>query len=196
MSIENQLPAPGSLFVISAPSGAGKTTLVKALLEEGRDLLSYAPIRDAEVVRELWEVPVGSAVSPWVGGKLAPEESPPLQVCGVVRRKEETGHFGRAVVIDAEHLQLVVTEGPPLAIKPAFYRNLGLRPWKADICVVKSLFPHWLYYVLLNRKTDYARTRGSTDFDAWRRLDFDGPVHPKDFVTDWREADRRRRGAA
>jgi guanylate kinase len=31
-------PAPGSLFIISAPSGAGKTSLVKALLEGANDV--------------------------------------------------------------------------------------------------------------------------------------------------------------
>ncbi|WP_455211198.1 guanylate kinase [Kaarinaea lacus] len=33
MSSENQQPLQGSLFIVSAPSGAGKTSLIKALLE-------------------------------------------------------------------------------------------------------------------------------------------------------------------
>ncbi|MBW1879768.1 MAG: M81 family metallopeptidase [Deltaproteobacteria bacterium] len=181
--------------MVGAGATGENTRLVKALLEEGKGLVSFAPIRDAVVVEELWGVPLGSEVSTWVGGKLAPEENPPLQVRGVLRRKEHTRTFGRAVVVDADHLKLVVTEGPPLAMRPSFYKDLGLRPWKADICVVKSLFPFRLYFALLNRKTIYARTRGNTDLDAYRRLTFDGPVHPKDVVADWREADRRRRGA-
>lgn len=45
---------PGNLFIISAPSGAGKTSLVKALLQTGIDLnlsISYTsrPARDEEV---------------------------------------------------------------------------------------------------------------------------------------------------
>jgi len=34
----NMMATPGSLFIISAPSGAGKTSLVKALLQAGMDL--------------------------------------------------------------------------------------------------------------------------------------------------------------
>jgi len=182
--------------MVGAGATGENTRLVKALLEQGHGLVSLAPIRDAAVVEELWDVPAGTAVRTRVGGRLAPEENPPLEVRGVVVRKEHTRAFGRAVVLDAGHLKLVVTEGPPLAMRPSFYRDLGLRPWKADICVVKSLFPFRLYFALLNRKTIYARTRGNTDLDAWRRLTFDGPVHPKEFVADWRGADRRRRGVA
>ena len=34
----NMIATPGNLFIISAPSGAGKTSLVKALLQTGVDL--------------------------------------------------------------------------------------------------------------------------------------------------------------
>ncbi len=34
----NMTATPGNLFIISAPSGAGKTSLVKALLQTGIDL--------------------------------------------------------------------------------------------------------------------------------------------------------------
>jgi len=37
-AIENLISAPGTLFVVSAPSGAGKTSLVRALLERDPEL--------------------------------------------------------------------------------------------------------------------------------------------------------------
>lgn len=39
MSLENFMTSRGTLFTVSAPSGAGKTSLVKALVESTRDVL-------------------------------------------------------------------------------------------------------------------------------------------------------------
>jgi hypothetical protein len=47
----------------------------------------------------------------------------------------------------------------------------------------------------MNRETIFVRTRGVTDFDAAFDLTFDGPVHPRDRVEDWRPRDRQRREA-
>ncbi len=51
-----------------------------------------------------------------------------------------------------------------------------------------------LFFLPYNRKTIFVRTRGVTDFDAAYRLTFDGPMHPRDPVDDWRPRDRARRG--
>ncbi len=96
-------------------------------------------------------------------------------------------------MLDLGHVKLVVHSEAPLAMKPSFYGDVGLQPWRADICVVKSLFPFRMYFALHNRKTIYARTRGATDFDAVRRCEFDLPTHPKDEVAHWRPTDRIRR---
>ena len=72
---------------------------------------------------------------------------------------------------------------------------VGLDPWKADVIMVKNFFPFLLFFLPMNRKTIFVRTRGVTDFDAAFGLTFDGPVHPRDHVEDWRARDRERRGA-
>lgn len=180
--------------MVGAGAAGENTLLLRPLLEQARDLRVLAPIRDDEVLAGLWQRPVGGRVSVEVGGKLAPELCPPLPVEGRLARLDHLPAIGRVAVLDLGHLQLVVTEAPPLAMKPEFYGLLGLSPWRADICVVKSLFPFRLYFLLHNRKTIYARTRGQTDFDAWRHLERDGPVHPRVELADWREADARRRG--
>ena len=51
-----------------------------------------------------------------------------------------------------------------------------------------------MFFLPYNRKTLYVRTRGATDFDAAFTLAFDGPVHPRDAVDDWRPRDALRRG--
>jgi hypothetical protein len=38
------------------------------------------------------------------------------------------------------------------------------------------------------------RTGGTTDLDAAYAIPFDGPIHPRDHIEDWRSVDRRRRG--
>jgi microcystin degradation protein MlrC len=90
-------------------------------------------------------------------------------------------------------VHVVVVEGPAIAISPAFYRNAGLRLRDARIVVVKNFFPFLLFFAPYAAQVRYVRTRGVTDFDIARELDFDGPVHPKDDPAEWRTADARRR---
>jgi microcystin degradation protein MlrC len=169
------------------------THLLRALAEHGKGLRVLAPVRDAVVVAEVWDAAIGDTVQVSVGGRLTPLSGAPLPVTGVLKRKVAEGPFGRAVVLDAGDLKLVVTEEAPLAMKPSFYVDMGLSPWRADVVVVKSLFPFRLYFLLQNRKTLYARTRGTTDLDAVLGFEQTDPVHPRVELDDWREVDRSRR---
>jgi hypothetical protein len=81
-----------------------------------------------------------------------------------------------------------------MVMRPAFYTDLGLSIWKADIVVVKNFFPFLIFFLPYNRKTLFTRTHGRSDFDAAFQLTFDGPMHPRDLVGDWRARDRQRRG--
>lgn len=173
--------------LVGAGAPGESTGLLAALLALGRGLLCYAPIRDAEVVAALWDVGVGAEVSVDVGGKRAPALHRPVAVRGVLAGRRDTGAFGRAVLLDLGHVKLVVTEAAPLAMKPAFYQAFGLKIRHADIVVVKSLFPFRLYFLPYNRRTIYARTSGTTDFDAFKAIAYDRPVHPKDPVAHWRD---------
>ncbi len=180
--------------IVSAGAAGENTRLLRALLEEGKGLLTYAPIRDAVVADEHWDTPLGQTLTVTVGGRLHPELNTPLIVRGTLIRRHTHPNMGRMLVLDLDHVKLVVTEHAPMAMKPSFYGMVGLNPWRADVCVVKSLFPFRLYFLAHNRKTIYARTRGVTDMDAVTRQAFDDPVHPTDHVTDWRPVDRKRRG--
>ncbi|PKN56534.1 MAG: hypothetical protein CVU56_15645 [Deltaproteobacteria bacterium HGW-Deltaproteobacteria-14] len=185
---------------VSDVVGAGATgenpRLVAALLAEAQDLTSFAPIRDAVVVEALWDEPLGAAVATEVGGRLQPELNPPLAVRGRLANKVRLEGYGRVVLLDLGHVQLAVTEGPPLVMKPGFYRDLGLNPWRADICVVKSFFPFRLYFLAENRLTLYARTEGITDFDLVKGFEMEHPVFPMVELDDWRPVDHARRHVA
>lgn len=182
--------------VVTAGAPGDSTHLLRALIEEGGGLLSYTAVRDPAAVEALWYRVAGEEVEVTLGGGLDPDSSPPLPVTGRVEGQYRQPGFERMVVLAVGDVRVVVTEGPSMVMKPAFYRDVGLSPWKADVVVVKNFFPFLLFFLAMNRKTIFVKTRGLTDFDAAFGLRFDGPVHPRDPVTDWRACDQRRRGGA
>lgn len=180
--------------VVTAGAPGDSTHLLRALLEDGGDLLTYAAVRDPDAIDTLWPLAPGDESRLSVGGKLDPTSSTPLPVRGTVVSKHQLAGFLRVVVLAVDHLRLVITEGPAMVMKPSFYTDVGLDIWKADVVVVKNFFPFLLFFLPYNRKTIFVRTRGVTDFDAAYRLPFDGPMHPRDPIDDWRPRDRARRG--
>ena len=181
--------------VVTAGGPGDSTHLLRALLDGAGGMLTYCAIRDPQAVAAIWGRSPGARVALSVGGTLDPDSSPPLPIAGAIASKHDRRGFGRTVVLAVDHLRIVVTDGPAMAMRPAFYTDLGLSLWKADIVVVKNFFPFLLFFLPYNRKTLFVRTRGATDFHAAFGLAFDGPVHPRDAVDDWRPRDRARRGA-
>ncbi len=179
--------------VVSAGAPGESTKLLAALLDEGRDLVSYVPLRDPIAVAAAWAAPEGARVTLSVGGKLDPARGVALEVEGKLLKKVVHEAMGKMVVLDLGPVKLVVTEGQALAAMPAFYEDVGLDPWKADVVVVKNFFPFLVFFAKYMRKAIYVRTGGTTDFDAALELPFDGPVWPRDRVLEWRTADARRR---
>jgi microcystin degradation protein MlrC len=181
--------------IVGCGSTGENTRLVKALLEDAKDLVVYAPLRDAAVVDALWDRPIGEVVDVVLGGKLDPFNCPALPVRGRVIRRHRESAFGRMLVLQVDHVSLVLTEDAPLNHRPDFFTDVGLDLWKADVIVVKSLFPFRLYYLPWNRMSLYVRTQGITDLDYFHRQVFDGPLHPREPLLDWRARDAARRGA-
>jgi microcystin degradation protein MlrC len=179
--------------VVTAGAAGDSTHLLKALIDEGRGLLTYAAVRDPAAVDVLWPRDPGDVVALAIGGTLDPASSPPLPVRGIVVSKHDRRGFGRTVVLAVEHVRVVITEGPSMVMRPSFYTEVGLNPLHADIVMVKNFFPFLMFFLPYNRKTIFVRTRGTTDFDAAFQLSFDGPMHPRDAVDDWRARDSLRR---
>lgn len=180
--------------VVTAGASGENTALIDALLREAQTLRSYVPLRDPATVEVCWPRACGETLDVVLGGRLDPAHSRPLPVRARLLHKRENPGFRRTVVLAVEGVHVVVTEGPAVTIKPDFFTQAGLDPWKADILVVKNFFPFRLFFAPLARKTIYVKTHGATDFDAAARITFDGPMHPRDAVADWRPADARRRG--
>jgi microcystin degradation protein MlrC len=180
--------------VVTAGAPGDSTHLIRALLGEASGLLTYCAVRDPHAIEALWSRADGDEVALAIGGTLDPARSTPLPVKGTIVSKHTRHGFGRTVVFEVEHLRVVITEGPAMVMRPSFYTEVGLSPWKADIVVVKNFFPFLMFFLPYNRKTIFVRTQGTTDFDAAFQLRFDGPMHPRDAVDDWHPRDRMRRG--
>lgn len=182
--------------VVTAGAPGDSTHLLRALVEEGADLLALAAVRDPQAIETLWTHAIGATVSLSIGATLDPARSTPLAVTGEVISKHDRHGFGRTVVFAVGKLKIVIVEGPAMVMRPSFYTEVGLSPWKADVVMVKNFFPFLMFFLPYNRKTIFVRTKGTTDFDAAFELTFDGPLHPRDAIADWRERDRQRRGLA
>ncbi|MBI1947984.1 MAG: M81 family metallopeptidase [Deltaproteobacteria bacterium] len=178
--------------VVSAGAPGENTELLRVLVEQGQGMLCYVPLRDPALVEELWDAPLGARRCVAIGGKLDPSRTRPLEAEVTVLSKTQAHGVDRALVLGIGTVRACVVEGVALAMRPAFFSTLGLDPWKADVIVVKNFFPFRMFFLPLARLTMYVRTSGVTDFDAAFQLRFAGPVHPKDPIDDWHEADRRR----
>jgi microcystin degradation protein MlrC len=181
-----------TIFCDSADAvGAGapgeNTWILKALIEEGADLVSYIPVRDPEAARQAFDTPLNQTITLTVGGKLDKVYNRPLEVTGQVIHKKEW-LYGKTVVIKNKGVHLVLTEMPAPVMQPDFYTDLGLDLWKADIAVVKNLFPFRIWFLLYNRKTINVATPGTTNIDIFdlKYHNITRPIYPLDKVDSWR----------
>lgn len=171
---------------VGAGAPGENTWILKALIEEGADLTSYIPIRDPKAVREAFNTPLDQTITLTVGGKLEKVYNRPLEVTGQVIHKKEW-LYGKTVIIKNRGVHLVLTELPAPVMQPDFYTDLGLNLWKADIVVVKNLFPFRIWFLLYNRKTINVATPGTTNIDVFdlKYQNITRPMYPLDKVDSW-----------
>ena len=179
---------------VSDAVGAGapgeSTHILKALIETGKDMISYIPLRDPEAIREAWSKSKGDSISLTVGGSLDQVYNKPLDYNGLVVTKKETP-CGKTMVIKHHGVHLVLSELPMSCYYPTEFTCLGLSLWKADIVVVKNLFPFRIFYIPYNRQTIHISTPGLTCTDP-RKLNYQflpRPIYPLDDIDSWRTID-------
>jgi microcystin degradation protein MlrC len=180
---------------ISDTVGSGapgeNTWILKALVEEGPDMVSYIPLTASDAVKELWDVPLNQSVTVTVGGKLDTVYNQPYKFRGQLIFKGDgldgTRAPVRTVVLKNQGVHLILTEYPPLAVFPNFFTSLGLDLWKADIVVVKNLFPFRYRFLQYNRKTYNVVTPGTTNIDVFqiKYQNISRPIYPLDKVDSW-----------
>lgn len=150
---------------VGAGAPGENTWILKALLMEGADLITYLTIRDPEAVNIAWKNSIGDQVSLSVGGKLDKLYNRPLDFSGELIHKSEQ-RFGKTAIIKYRGIHLILTELADSLADPDYFSDLGLSLWKADIVVVKNLFPFRYRYLLYNRKTVNVITPGTTSIDV------------------------------
>lgn len=165
------------------------TWILKALLERGSDLVSYLALRDAAAATAAFEAGVGAEISLSVGGKLDAVYNRPLDYSGTVTWAAETS-YGKTAIVRHEGIHLILSELPMASTKPSDFTKLGLSVWKADVVVVKNLFPFRYNFLLQNRKTVNVMSRGlsSTDVFTLEYRLVPRPIYPLDPMDDWRRA--------
>lgn len=176
---------------VGAGAPGESTWILKALVEEGPDLVSYIPLRDNEAVNQLWDAPPGQTVTLAVGGKLDKIYNRPYSFTGQVLFKGHArgSHLPaiRVVVLKHQGVHLILTEFADPAYHPSFFTSLGLNLWKADVVVVKNLFPFRFWFLKYNRKTFNVATPGTTNIDvfAFAYHNISRPIYPLDQVDLW-----------
>lgn len=163
------------------------TWILRALLEHGSDLVSYLTMRDAQAAQEAWRHDIGEEVRLTVGGKLDRIYNQPLDYSGTVTFKQET-RFGKTVIVQHDGIRLILAELPIASDYTSHFTDLGLSLWKADIVVVKNLFPFRYRYLAYNRKTVNVMTPGLSNVDvhALRYERIPRPIYPLDRIDSWR----------
>jgi microcystin degradation protein MlrC len=163
------------------------TWILRALTENGSELTSYVALRDEKAASEAWNSKIGDEVTLTVGGNIDTVYNQPFTFTGIVTFKQEAS-YGKTVIIKHNGIHLILSELPMASRKPSDFKELGLSIWKADIVVVKNLFPFRYNYLLYNRKTVNVISPGlsNTDPFALNYVNIPRPVYPLDKIDSWR----------
>ncbi len=173
---------------VGAGSPGGNTWILKALLEKGPELVSYVPLRDGVAARKAYKKDIGEDITLTVGGRLDPVYNRPLEYSGTVVKKLDIKRLGKVAIVKHKGIHLILTELADSYPKPSDFTELGLSLWKADVTVVKNLFPFRYNYILYNRKTVNVLTPGTSNVDVFKlKLDsIPRPIYPLDKIDSWR----------
>lgn len=173
--------------VVGAGAPGENTHLLAAIMEQAPELRSYIPVRSPESAIEAFEAGVGAEVSLTVGKQLEQEYNREVHFEGKVIHAKETA-WGKTAVIVNQGIHLILTEMPFPAYFPKDYREVGLNLWKADITIVKNLFPFRFKFLRYNRKTVNVVTNGITNLDVHtlKYEEVPRPIYPLDSIDDWR----------
>ena len=169
---------------VGAGSPGESTWILQALLEHankdnGEPLVSYMTLRDKEAVQIAFDHNIGDNLNLTVGGKLDTHTNRPVEFKGRLLQKLTSP---KACILKYKGIHLILNEIAAPLHSPDYFHDLGLSLWKADIVVVKNLFPFRYKYLLYNRMTVNVLTPGITNIDV-HSLDYQlipRPIYPLD----------------
>jgi len=161
--------------------------ILKSLLAEGADLVSYVPLRDVEAASFAYGKNLHDKVTVTIGRKLEKVYNTSLTFTGELIYKSEC-RLGKTVILKDRGIHLIITELPDATPRTSYFTDLGLSLWKADIVVVKNLFPFRFFYLLYNRKTVDVITPGVSNTDVFelKYTKIPRPIYPLDKIDSWK----------
>lgn len=173
--------------VVGAGAPGGNTNILKELMARAPELTSYVPVRDPEAALEIFPAKVGEEITVKIGGRIDPQFNPELEFTGTVRYSDESS-WGKTTILVHQGIHLILSELAFPAYFPKDFRSLGLNLWKADITIVKNLFPFRIKYARYNRKTLNVISQGTTNIDVSQLpyTKIPRPIYPLDKIEDWR----------
>jgi microcystin degradation protein MlrC len=172
--------------IVGAGAPGANTNILRALLEQAPDLVSYVPVRDPVAVGKLFDAEQDE-VEVNVGGCIDPQLNPTVKVKGTILSRCES-QWGKTIILKSNGVHLILTELPFPAYFASDFKQLGLNLWRADITVVKNLFPYRFRMLKYNRRSFLVVTQGITHLDV-HKLPYKTvprPIYPLDSITDWR----------
>jgi len=174
--------------IVAAGAPGENTWILRTILERSPDLTSYVPVKDEEAAQMAFHAQVGETLQLQIGGKIDRVYNQTLPFSGRLIFKQDLQETGKTVVVRHQGVHLILTERPTPAFFPRFFKSLGLSLWKADITVVKNLFPFRYFYLLYNRKTVNVISAGTTSIDVFQLQyrDIPRPIYPLDPIESWR----------
>lgn len=164
--------------VVGAGGVGENTNILNYLLNHPTGLRVALPVRDPQVVETLWQTTPSTQVSVNIGGRLDPENNPQVLVNGRLLGRFDDDRYGKAVVIKADEVTVIVTERPPLTIMPNFFSGYGVDLSKHDVVIQKSMFHYRFFFAWRSLRHIGIQTRGTTNLDAYKSCTYNRPVSP------------------
>ncbi len=155
-AIDNTVDKPVVLVDSSDSPGAGSTgdsaEVLRYLLPHRDTLRAAVTVVDAPAVAKAFALGVGGKADFMLGGTVSPELSAPVEVTGCVVKSLHSGEFvlegpasrgargnmGRAAVLQAGQLLILVNHAGGNCKDPQFYRSAGIEPTLCRLVDVKA----------------------------------------------------------
>jgi microcystin degradation protein MlrC len=181
-------------------SPGDSTAILAALLNTALRGPALLTVVDAEAVAAAHNAGLGAQLSMPIGGKIDHIFNKPVEVDAKILRLVTDGRFqlsgpaftglainmGRAAVLAAGQVNILVTERRVWTTDPALYRAVGLEPAEAQVVVVKSPNLFRASYEPIASRIILVDGPG-TSTSNYRRLPFrriPRPLHPLDPMAD------------
>jgi microcystin degradation protein MlrC len=183
---------------VNGGAPGNSTWILQALLETEMHKPALITIVDRGAVADAIAVGVGKEIELEVGSEPDHISGGRVRLGGRITRISDgrfriSGHgagnvnMGRTVLLEKDHVKVVISERPGPGHDPAVYRHLGLDPATAQIVVVKCTAGHTVVYQSIMKSDIFVNSPGLTPNDLteleWSKVP--RPLYPIDELGAW-----------